>query len=191
MTARPTMTELIAELRTMCEAGTADYSVGTVTYWSDDQLQAILDRLFHFHNFEGLIPVPQYGIGTTYYYDFYANGEWWEGSATIRGYTSGTSGAMGTINPANYSFDNVNGIVSFTNPQGTLGFTITGNTFDMNKAAAEVWRKKAGHYAAAYDFSTDNHSLKRSQLMAQAQEMARFYGGQGGQGFVTLERGDC
>ena len=54
-----------------------------------------------------------------------------------------------------------------------------------------MWRKKASHYATAYDVSTDNHSLKRSQLVAQAREQVRYYEAMGGASSITMERGDC
>ena len=40
---RSTMTDLVNELREMTSAGTADYTLGTITYWSDDDLQGDLD----------------------------------------------------------------------------------------------------------------------------------------------------
>ena len=36
--ARTGMSNLIGELRTLAVAATADYTLGTVNYWSDDQL---------------------------------------------------------------------------------------------------------------------------------------------------------
>ena len=43
MTVRDTMAELIADLRALTDAGTSDYTVGGVSYWSDQQLQDALD----------------------------------------------------------------------------------------------------------------------------------------------------
>jgi hypothetical protein len=68
---------------------------------------------------------------------------------------------------------------------------VTGRSYNVNLAAADVWRKKAAHYATAYDVSTDNHSLKRSQLIQHCQVMAREFEARGGPASVTMERGDC
>ena len=38
------MASLITELRGMANAGTADYTLGTATYWDGDQVQRVLDR---------------------------------------------------------------------------------------------------------------------------------------------------
>ena len=44
MTARTGMADLIQQLRAAADVGTADYTAGTVTYWSDDHLEDALDR---------------------------------------------------------------------------------------------------------------------------------------------------
>jgi tRNA splicing ligase len=51
--ARAGMSDLIAELRGMTDAGTADYTVGTVSYWSDDHLQTELD--YHRNEFKHIL----------------------------------------------------------------------------------------------------------------------------------------
>jgi hypothetical protein len=40
------------------------------------------------------------------------------------------------------------------------------------RAAAEVWDTKAGLYESAVDWSSDNHSVKRSQQVTNARKMA-------------------
>jgi len=44
MAARTGMNDLITELRGMTNAGSADTTIAGTAYWSDNQLQAILDR---------------------------------------------------------------------------------------------------------------------------------------------------
>jgi hypothetical protein len=48
-------------------------------------------------------------------------------------------------------------------------------TYDLNAAAAEVWREKVAALAAAFDFSADGASYQRSQAAAQAMRMVQFY----------------
>ena len=43
MALRTGMTNLVARVRALTGAGTAEYTAGTVTYWTDDHLQTILD----------------------------------------------------------------------------------------------------------------------------------------------------
>lgn len=48
-------------------------------------------------------------------------------------------------------------------------------TWDLNRAAAEGWRWKAGKMAAAYDFQADGASYNRSQIVAMCEKMAAQY----------------
>lgn len=48
-------------------------------------------------------------------------------------------------------------------------------TYDLDAAAAEGWRQKAGKAAGDYDFEADDSSLKRSQVVAQCNKMAEQY----------------
>jgi hypothetical protein len=46
-------------------------------------------------------------------------------------------------------------------------------TWDLNRAAAEGWRWKAGKLAgSAYDFTADGSTFNRSQMVAQCERMA-------------------
>ena len=53
-------------------------------------------------------------------------------------------------------------------------------------AAAEVWRQKASHHSGAFDFSTDNHSVTRSQVYKHCLEMAQYYQSQSGDSVVSV-----
>jgi hypothetical protein len=48
-------------------------------------------------------------------------------------------------------------------------------TYDLNRAAAEGWRWKAGKAAASYDFSADGATFNRSQILAHCEKMAAQY----------------
>lgn len=48
-------------------------------------------------------------------------------------------------------------------------------TFDLNRGAAEGWRRKAGKLAMRFDFSTDGQDFKRSQAVAHCERMAQQY----------------
>ena len=72
MSARTTMTDLIARLRGYVASGTADYTVGTASYWTDTQLQDVLDRYRMDVTREVLAPREVYTDGTAEYYDYYS-----------------------------------------------------------------------------------------------------------------------
>lgn len=48
-------------------------------------------------------------------------------------------------------------------------------TWDLHRAAADVWTEKAGNLTTKFDFSTDAQSFSRSQLYQQAMGQARWH----------------
>lgn len=177
--ARSGMANLITELRGLTEAGTADYTVGAATYWDDGQLQNILDiyRIDYIH--APLIPYPVVGTsGTSLYYEYRFNAGYFEqttGGTAILYLQNGTGTQMGT---SLWSADYRRGVFTFSADQMGTAYYITGRSYDLNAAAAAVWRKKAAHYApTSFNFSTDNHSISRSQVYDHAIDMVKFFTG--------------
>lgn len=48
-------------------------------------------------------------------------------------------------------------------------------TWDLNRGAAEGWRRKAGKLAMRFDFSSDGQTFHRSQAVAHCERMAKQY----------------
>lgn len=48
-------------------------------------------------------------------------------------------------------------------------------TYDLNRGAAEGWRRKASRAAVLFDFATDGQSFDRSQIAAACERMAKEY----------------
>jgi hypothetical protein len=190
MTARAGMSALIADLRSMTAAGTADYSLAGTAYWSDTQLQTVLDKYRTDVYYDEMTPIPHYpaGGGVEYltYRAHYNNLE--DGTAiTI---TDPTGGTVGT---SDYTLDAPRGIVTFGTDRmatGTVTYYLTGQTFDPNSAAADVWNQKASHYVTAYDFSTDNHNLRRGQIIDNCLKMAKEYTNRQPVFSVNIDRSD-
>lgn len=185
MTVRADMEERIRELRSLTNAGTADYTLAGVTYWSDAHLQDILDgNQTKIRHAEMQAQESYDSGGSVIYTEYLTYARNWELSPVIQDVEGKT--VAGTV----YSFDAINGIVNFA--ADTTGATryITGKVYDMSGAAAQVWRRKAAYYAAAYDISTDNHSLKRSQLVQQCTMMAEQFEAQSGVKTIYTMRSD-
>jgi hypothetical protein len=173
------MSALIEELRGMTEAGTSEYTVGTTLYWSDNAMQDVLDNHRQDLRFQSMQTIPFQGAGGTLTYLEYTSPfgalEQTTGGTSIF-YVQDSTGA--TLGTALWSMDYRRGVLTFVN--NTLGTAIyfTGRTYDLNAAAAEIWQKKAAHYApSTFDFSTDNHSIKRSQVYDHAIAQAKFFAG--------------
>lgn len=177
MTARAGMAELITELRGMAEAGTADYVVGAGTYWDDTQLQNILDLHRHDLAFEQLEMYPvQVAAGSLSYQDYRSQYTFFEATTggTAIFYLQDSTGA--TIGTTNYTPDYRRGQFQFSTDQRGSVYYLTGRSYDLNASAADIWRRKAAHYApTSFDFSTDNHSVSRSQVYAHCLEMSNYF----------------
>jgi hypothetical protein len=175
MTARSGMTDLIYRLRSLTNAGTAEAVIGTAVYWSDDQLQAQLDRARVEYSQYPLTSIPDYSGGTAYYYRFAlpaANVERAESGTAAWRVTDSLGNVQGT---ALYSVDYDGQVMTFAANQGGTALYLNFREYNINRAAADIWRQKAGHVAAGYDIETDNHNMKRSQRHAMYLAMAKQY----------------
>ena len=192
--ARTGMADLIIELRGMTEAGKSDYSIASTAYWSDNQLQDVLDTKREDIIFEQLQMYPvRIAAGSFSYQDYrsaYGFLENTTGGTAILYLQDSTGANIGT---ANYTADERRGQFQFSSDQAGTVYYMTGRSYDLQAAAADVWRKKAAHYApTAFNFSTDNHTISRSQVYDHCLQMAEFFENQGGESISTIEmyRGD-
>lgn len=186
--ARTGMTDLIDTVRGMTDAGTGDYTVGTITYWADNEVQRVLDR--HREDVYQLQAAPittLLGGGTVAYYTYYLNRVNIESGTAAFTLEDATGADIGT---SAYTLDAAGGIVTFGTDTAGSSYYWTGRAYDLNAAAADIWRMKAANAAKMFDFSTDNHSVKRSQFAAQCLQMANYYEGQATPVSVLMYRED-
>jgi hypothetical protein len=193
MAARNGMSTLIRQVRQMTNAGTVDYTIAGTAYWTDDQVQEVLDSHRLDINFEMMKIEPSYvAVSPNVEYHTYCT-NW--GSLEQPTTTGGTVFAIQTSDgtekgTALYTGDWNRGVFVFTADQKGIALYMTGRSYDVNAAAAEIWGQKAAQYGMAYDVSTDNHSLKRSQMIAQALLMAQFYASRARLGSIPIGRSD-
>mgnify|MGYP007068867204 CR=1 FL=1 len=69
-------------------------------------------------------------------------------------------------------------------------YYISGARYELEAAAADIWRRKASHYAQAYNISTDNQRLDRGALIEHALTMAREYENYAPVNNILVRRGD-
>lgn len=170
---RAGMESIIRRFRRMVEAGTADYTIVDDVYWQDDHLQDELDLTRQLIVEAKLEPVAQYVEGTTVYHLYKMP----EGVIPFEQPAGGsavfkiTDGGGTAISTANFTVDEWSGIINFTTDQEASARYWTGYTYDMNRAAENVWNQKASHAWTAIDFSADGQRFTRSALYKHAQEM--------------------
>ena len=188
--ARTGMTALLEEVRGMCEAGTAEYTVGTTSYWSDNALQDILDVNRRDIVFAPLAVLPVTTSGGTLVYKEYRSPydflEATSGGTDILYLQDSTGATAGT---ALWSADYRRGVFTFASNTAGTTFYLTGRSYDLKAAAADVWRRKAAHYApTSFNFSTDNHSISREQVYDHCLQMANYYDGISKSAIQTVAR---
>jgi hypothetical protein len=187
---RAGMAALIADLRGLTDTGYEDYKVAGVYYWSDKHLQDHLDR--HREDFyeEDLYAVQQSRLGTAYYLEYRSQ------YGNLEGVASGTNvfelnNAAGTNIPGTmWSADYSRGVITFNNDTLGSSMILTGRSYDLNAAAADIWRTKAANTAKMYNFSADGQSFQRQQMMQNCLSMAEYYQSMAGPTIVSLYRGD-
>ncbi len=190
MSARSGLVDLIEILRGYTDAGSADYSIGTSNYWDNDHIQVVLDRhrldIYH----EPLVPIENWAGGSIEYREYISTFGYYEktdGGTAIFIIEDATGADVGT---AHYSVDYLRGRIIFNSNTFGSAFYLTGRSYDLNAAAADIWRQKASHYALAYNFSTDSHRLERSKLIEQCLKMAEYYESRARLSTTTLTRSD-
>lgn len=181
---RTGMADVITDLRGMTDTAPDDYQLAGVPYWTDDQLQRILDN----HRTElKWVEMTAEEDGNGEYHDYstgYGNLEQTTGGTAIF-FVQDVNGL--TVDSAEYTVDYQRGVVSFTEDTAGTAYYVTGRYYDLEGAAADVWRRKQSHYAKAVNFSTKVHSLSRAQLYEHAREMAELFESKGDSGFGTME----
>jgi hypothetical protein len=191
MAARTGMADLINQLRGLTQTSTNDYTIGSQTWWSDNQLQDYLDKHRQDVYNAQLTPIEEYQGGTPVYLNYYSgyhNFEQTTGGTAIFYITDGVGAAVGT---ALYTPDYNRGAVTFAADTGGSTYYLYGRSYNLNAAAADIWRHKAGQYATAVNFSTDNHRIDRGEIIKNCLSMANFYDQQSGAISVTILRNDA
>ena len=150
------MAALIEMLRGLTNAGIDDVTVAGVTYWSDDQLQAELDRTQKVAYELPLVPVAQRANGSWTYttYDVPDGvGPHFEQAGAASGWAvrDVTGAEIGT---ADYTANYEAGRITFDADQAGAERYMDCRWYDMNRAAAAVWETKAGFVANRVHFAT-------------------------------------
>jgi hypothetical protein len=187
------MGNLIKRLRVMTETAATDYSVNSVTYWTDDQLQDVLDMYRTEINQRELIGVPEYSGGSTIWKDYPLGAKDLEEATSNSGNVVAWSlvDSTGTeVSSSDYAADYISGIVRFVSDTSGAIYFLKARSYNLSRAAADIWRRKAAHVASGYDFSTEGQSFSRSQLYANYIAIAEQFGSASGLVVTRMVRTD-
>ena len=171
--ARTGMQTLIDTVRGYANAAPDEWTISTDTslieYWSDEEIQRVLDRHKREYIHELMDAQPTYESGTTVFKQYLLGATNVEGGTVV----FRVEDTAGTV--SGYPVDYTRGIVTFSTDQSGKAFYWSGFAYDVDAAAADIWRMKASHVAGLVDFSTDGHSVKRSQQAQQYLTMANYF----------------
>lgn len=175
--ARITMTQLIRRIRELTSVSAEEYSIGDVVYWSDDQLQMLLDehRMDVFGEY--LTPQGQRQSGAIIYRAYRSTSANWEASqgGTARAVVRDNNGDI--VSGSLYSFDSAAGLITFTLDQAAATRTLEGQVYDLYGAAADLCTRWAAYLTRQFDFKAGINSFSASQqaaaLMTQAAQYRR------------------
>lgn len=155
---RAGMVYLVEQLRDLANAGTA---------YNDGQLQAVLDRYrtdFYRADIQYQLT---YENGSAVYYNAYYYPKFIERQDTGNGTTTAfcITDSRGTVlGTSAYTINYEAGQIAFTSDQRGTTYYLTGRSYNVHHAAADLWRQKAAAEAASFEWSSDNHSVKRNQV---------------------------
>ena len=171
--ARTGMQTLIDTVRGYANAAPDEWTISTDTslieYWSDEEIQRVLDRHKREYIHELMDAQPTYESGTTVFKQYLLGATNVEGGTVV----FRVEDTAGTV--SGYTVDYTRGIVTFSTDQNGKAFYWSGFAYDLDAAAADIWRMKAAHATELVDFSTDGHSVKRSQQAQAYLNMAGYY----------------
>lgn len=158
----------------------------TSTTYSDDLLQGIADRYRTVHK---RIAIRSSDKDTPYYdYEFpRVVGQWVEQNETGSGWELLDSNDAAA---PSYTVNYYARTITFTADTANTEYYLSCRSYDLNLAAAHVWREKAAAVAQNIDFSTDNHAFQASQKKAAYLDMAAYYESLGGAQVLEMYRGD-
>ena len=177
--ARATMADLIQELRALTDTAENQVVIGGTSYWTDDQLQDILDRHKSFVVDVALVPAPGYVSGTRVTTDYYIpvdiQSRYMETDLTV-------VDSLGNTPEIGYTADLPGQRIVFDSDTDGTAYYLRGTVYGMRACAAEVWQQKAAQRAALINWKAGGQTLNEDQEYQHCVEMYKLYGG-----FVALK----
>ena len=175
--ARGGIAYIIEEVRRLAGAGTAEMTIATVDYFSDSQIQELLDsrrtrfaRELMYYERE-----LSEGGGTVIYHNMRLGHGWVEdiqagGNTNDMKVTDSQGSVLGT---STYTFNAVEGFIRFTSNQKGSHRYYTGWGYNPYTAAYDLLLSWSMTLARQPDWTTDNMGVKRSQKVRELREQMK------------------
>lgn len=187
MVARAGMVDLIAELRQLTYASEDIVTWNNVDYWTDDQLQDILDAHSSRISDVKLVPHPRWYSGVHQYLEY-------EIPKSVPGWIEGPETQFeivdnlgNVVDSGDYTFYPLYRRVDFNTDTNGVAYYLRGVSYDMNLAASTVWSKKAGFRSELIDIRGGSFLLKEDQEYQHCLQRAAYFAGKHGFKSFTLQ----
>lgn len=185
------MQTIILALRELTDANAGDVEVNGIPYWTDEQLQTVLDQFR-----TDVIDVPLRSVamneaGVTVFKRYYIPtivGRWIENDDGTNQIFSVVD-TSGNLAPA-YTYDSGSRLITFTVSTNGLSYFLRCRFYDIYAAASDVWYKKASQRTALIDWKAGGQSLSEDQEYQHCLERGQFYSTKHGITVIRLKRGD-
>jgi hypothetical protein len=175
--ARAGLSTLISRLRAMTNAGTSDATVAGTTYFSDDHLQDILDTTQTLWQRIPLIPRPELIDAEVVHIEYFVPDfipRQFEQNAVDSGWFIRRADGL-TIDPADYTPNYEAGHITFDTDTAGASYTLSCRTYNLHRAASNIWQQKAAFVYADTNWQADNHRLDSAQVFDHCHKMANYH----------------
>ena len=176
MAARATMAALIARVRLL-----TNDPEGSSSIFADQDIQDVLDESRIDIKNGSMEPKPTFSGATIQYLDYYTALGGWEDDLIIKQYL------INVVTPS--LSEPIAGHFAFATTM-LPPLYISGKTYDVYRAAADLLERWAARVVLNYDFSSDGQSFKRSQAADALQKLAVTYRRKQRAGSITVGRSD-
>ena len=194
---RSGMSAVVEELRQKTEAGNDDYEIAEKSYWSDNDLEAVLDGQRNYHAGISLVAKGVPVENDTQYYRYEFPPEFSqlavEGTAEGTAYFNvllSTGAAVAAGGTPDWTFSPSDKAITFDRDTEGTAYYWSGYSYNINEAAREVWTKKAAHAWTAINFAADGARFDREALHKHCLTMADLMVEVQGISMSTMERTD-
>ena len=161
MAVRSTMAALITRVRLLIND-----TAGASQLFADQDIQDVLDASRLDLRNMALTPSVTYSGTSITYLDYYADLGDWEDDVVLRQFlTTIVSPATSEPIAGHWTFSTT------TLPP----LTISGKTYDVYRAAADLLERQAARWTTSYSISVDGQSLQRSQVLPALLSLAQSY----------------
>jgi hypothetical protein len=185
--ARTTMAALISRMRSF-----VNDAAGTSQVWTDDQIQQYMDIRSLPVDFAPMTPIPTVGNGGTATYFIYRT----PGLGFFETTDGGTAAFVvqdgrGSIQAASgYVMQYELGQLAFTTDRRGSAYFVTGTSYDVYGAAADILDATAARWATQFSFTADGASFNRAQGFDMLRKLADNYRRQAWPMVITNTRSD-